>query len=130
MHLMIKHRWHLKTFLHLFFIPFHIFINHILFAFHPSLIINYLFRLPNLGILKSVIMLSLLLHLLLLSYEKTFCQVFSKNARHIYFEFCPVITTSCTNKALALILWYSEWINAYDKYLRHVKLHSWALKIK
>ena len=42
------------------------------------------------------------------------------------FKFWPVITT--TNKALVIILWYSEWINGYDKNLAHVKLLSLTLK--
>ena len=51
------------------FLPSHSIIKHILFAFRPSpesVVINYLFRLHNLGILKSVTLLSLLLFLLLL----------------------------------------------------------------
>ena len=44
------------------------------------------------------------------------------------FKFWPVITT--TNKALVIILWYSEWINGYDKNLAHVDLLSLALKIR
>ena len=64
-------------FFHVFHsLPSHSIIKHILFAFHPSLesvVISYLFRLPNLGILKSVTLLSLLLFLLLLSSKKKFC---------------------------------------------------------
>ena len=54
-------------------LPSHSIIKDILFAFHPSLesaVINCLFYLPNLGILKSVISLSLLSFLLLLSCKK------------------------------------------------------------
>ena len=42
------------------------------------------------------------------------------------FKFWPVFTT--TNKALVIILWYSEWINGYDKNFSHMKLLSLALK--
>ena len=111
-------------------LPSHSIIKHILFASHPSLeyvVINYLFRLPNLGILRSVIFLSLLLFVLLLLCEKNVLLSFSKNARHNNLNCWPVITT--TNKALVIILWYSEWINGYDKNLAHVKLLSLALKI-
>ena len=51
------------------FLPSHSIIQHILFAFRPSpesVVVNYLFRLHNLGILKSVTLLSLLWLLLLL----------------------------------------------------------------
>ena len=71
-------------------LPSHSIIKHILFAFHPSLesvVINYLFRLPNLGILKRVTLLSLLLFLLLLSSKKKVLLSFLKNARHINFKF-------------------------------------------
>ena len=49
--------------------------------------------------------------------KKKFCSVFSKSARHINFKFWPFITASCTNEALVIILWYSEWINGYGKNL-------------
>ena len=113
-------------------LPSHSIIKHILFASHPSLeyvVINYLFRLPNLGILRSVIFLSLLLFvLLLLLCEKKVLLSFSKNARHSNLKCWPVITT--TNKALVIILWYSEWINGYDKNLAHLKLLSLGLKMR
>ena len=109
-------------------VPSHSIIKHILFAPHPSLehvVINYLFRLANLGILKSVILLSLLPFLMLLSCEKKVLLRFLKKRN---FKFWTVIAT--TNKALVIILWYSEWINRYDKNLAHLRLLSLALKIR
>ena len=58
------------------FLPSHSIIQHILFAFRPSpesVVVNYLFRLHNLGIPKSVTLLSLLWFLLLLlSFPQSF----------------------------------------------------------
>ena len=107
-------------------LPSHSIINHNLFVFYPcplgSVLINYLLYLPTLSILKSVVLLSLLC-------EKTiFAEASQKSI---------VILTSNFNshhhyqsKALAIILWYSEWVNGYHKNLAHVKLISLALKIE
>ena len=108
-------------------LPSHSIIKHILFASHPSLeyvVINYLFRLPNLGILKSVILLSLLSFVMLLSCEKQVLLSFPKIRN---FKFWPVITT--TNKALVITLWYSEWIKWLWWKPFQAKLLSLALKI-
>ena len=105
--------------------PSHSVSKYIFFASHPSLeyvVINYLFRLPYLGILKSAILLLLLSFVMLLSCKKRFTMFSEKT----YFKFWPVILT--TNKALVIILWYSEWINGYDKNLANLKLLSLALK--
>ena len=123
------------------FIPFHVIppLSAFCLSFIPAtslefVLIRYIFHLSYLGILKSMILLSLLSSLFLLSCKKKkkkkkeICKGFEKSTCHFNLKFWTVINT--TNKALVIIWWYSEGINGYDKILIHVKLHLLALKIR